>query len=329
MRKATPSEVLFDVLKGDLGINNRDAARILLSDRPAGSKPAPRLRVTEKTFLSRYVVHVNPATAKIDRAMFADFSQSVQNLMAAARLDADEMGAVFDMGRGERGRCISERMIETLDSWELAGSILRNTLDRVTVMPGLRASDRRLLQLMALTVCGCLADPHEAAAEVERFAESRLAVTFGTLDAGTYAAHERAVADPASEPVALGLLRIAEDGSALPPIYRLDTSDGGTVIGSFAQDAHAITNVGPDVSHRHLRIEYSEGAWLASGLGSTNGTVLVGQDGSVTAIEPPRRKRAGTSGAHRTPIQAGDLLELGASTRFLVIRLGSEGPLPA
>lgn len=53
MRAETPSEVLFDFLKCDLQINNREAARILISDKPMGSKPAPRFRITEKTFLSR------------------------------------------------------------------------------------------------------------------------------------------------------------------------------------------------------------------------------------------------------------------------------------
>lgn len=40
MRAETPSEVLFDFLKCDLQINNREAARILISDKPMGSKPA-------------------------------------------------------------------------------------------------------------------------------------------------------------------------------------------------------------------------------------------------------------------------------------------------
>lgn len=74
MRAETPSEVLFDFLKCDLQINNREAARILVSDKPLGAKPAPRFRIAEKTFPSRRVVHVVPGTDKIDPEMFADFS---------------------------------------------------------------------------------------------------------------------------------------------------------------------------------------------------------------------------------------------------------------
>lgn len=73
MRAETPSEVLFDFLKCDLQINNREAARILISDKPMGSKPPPRFRIAEKTFLSRRVVHVVPGTDKIDPEMFAGF----------------------------------------------------------------------------------------------------------------------------------------------------------------------------------------------------------------------------------------------------------------
>lgn len=86
MRAETPSEVLFDFLKCDLQINNREAARILISDKPMDSKPAPRFRITEKTFLSRRVVHVVPGADKIDPEMFADFSQSVPELGAAVKI---------------------------------------------------------------------------------------------------------------------------------------------------------------------------------------------------------------------------------------------------
>ena len=99
MRAETPSEVLFDFLKCDLQINNREAARILISDKPMGSKPAPRFRITEKTFLSRRVVHVVPGTDKIDPEMFADFSQSVQNLAAAVKI-----GSGNQRGAGARQR---------------------------------------------------------------------------------------------------------------------------------------------------------------------------------------------------------------------------------
>lgn len=182
MRAETPSEVLFDFLKCDLQINNREAARILISDKPMGSKPAPRFRITEKTFLSRRVVHVVPGTDKIDPEMFTDFSQSVQNLAAAVKIDSGSSPAAANARQQAITAHALERMATSLEHWGLDGSILRNIFDRIAVTPGLKQRDRRLLELLALTVCGCLADPNAAASEVKDFAITHLAQTFGTLD---------------------------------------------------------------------------------------------------------------------------------------------------
>lgn len=155
MRAETPSEVLFDFLKCDLQINNREAARILISDKPMDSKPAPRFRITEKTFLSRRVVHVVPGTDKIDPEMFADFSQSVQSLAAAVKIGSGSSPAAANARQQAITAHALERMATSLEHWGLDGSILRNIFDRIAVMPGLKQSDRRLLELLALTVCGC------------------------------------------------------------------------------------------------------------------------------------------------------------------------------
>lgn len=320
MHKETPSEVLFDALKCDLDINNRDAARILLSDRPDGSKPAPRLRVSEKTFLSRRVVHVVPGSGKIEREMFAEFSQSAQNLSSIAKANGAAAGA------GEMVEILDRavaRMVLSLWAWGLNGSILNNTVERIAVAPGLKESDRRLLALIALVVCGCLADPSAAAAEVKAFAERRLSTTFGTLETSRTASPDVHGLAADAQPMGLGLLRIANDGSALPPIHVLSRDAAGNVIGAFAQGPHAVTDVGPDVSHRHLKLVYQDGTWLAAGLDSTNGTALVSQDGTVREIEAPRCKRP--RGARQAPVPfcEGDLLELGSSTRYLVIRLSA------
>ena len=185
MRAETPSEVLFDFLKCDLQINNREAARILISDKPIGSKPAPRFRIAEKTFLSRRVVHVVPGTDKIDPEMFADFSQSVQSLAAAVKIGSGSSPAAANARQQAITAHALERMATSLEHWGLDGSILRNIFDRIAVMPGLKQSDRRLLELLALTVCGCLADPNAAASEVKDFAITQLAQTFGTLARST------------------------------------------------------------------------------------------------------------------------------------------------
>ena len=317
MRAETPSEVLFDFLKCDLQINNREAARILISDKPMGSKPAPRFRIAEKTFLSRRVVHVVPGTDKIDPEMFADFSQSVQNLAATAKVGSDSSPAAANARQQAIAARALERMAKSLNHWELDAAILRNIFDRIAVTPGLKQSDRRLLELLALTVCGCLADPNAAASEVEDFAITRTLETTETVQTPEASCK---VNEP---PAKLGLLRLTKDGSALPPIYPLSLDPEGTVLGSFAHDRNTITNVGPDVSRRHLRVAFSNGTWLASGLHSTNGTVLVTHSGTTTVIEKPRSLRTADDKDKQIPIHDGDLLKLGASTDFLVLKISS------
>lgn len=288
MRAETPSEVLFDFLKCDLQINNREAARILISDKPMGSKPAPRFRITEKTFLSRRVVHVVPGTDKIDPEMFTDFSQSVPELGAAVKSAAPAV---------QRPSTLASKPLRRMPSsaWQrrsnTGGSMAPSCAISLTASPSCRASSkatRRLLELLALTVCGCLADPNAAASEVKDFAITQLAQTFGTLETAEGVQAQEANHKVNEPPAKLGLLRLAKDGTALPPIYPLSLDPEGTVLGSFAHDRNAITNVGPDVSRRHLRVAFSNGTWLASGLHSTNGTVLVTRSGATTVIEKPR-----------------------------------------
>lgn len=214
-------------------------------------------------------------------------------------------------------------MAKSLGHWGLDGSILRNIFDRIAVIPGLKQSDRRLLELLALTVCGCLADPNAAASEVKDFAITQLSQTFGTLETAEVVqarGTNRKVNEP---PAKLGLLRLAKDGSALPPIYPLSLDPEGTVLGSFAHDQNAITNVGPDVSRRHLRVAFSNDTWLASGLHSTNGTVLVTRSGATTVIEKPRSLRTAGDEDKQIPIHDGDLLKLGSSTQYLVLKISS------
>ena len=178
-------------------------------------------------------------------------------------------------------------------------------------------------ELLALTVCGCLADPNAAASEVKNFAITRLAQTFGTLETTETVQTPEASCKVNEPPAKLGLLRLAKDGSALPPIYPLSLDPEGTVLGSFAHDRYTITNVGPDVSRRHLRVAFSNGTWLASGLHSTNGTVLVTRSGTTTVIEKPRSLRTADDKDKQIPIHDGDLLKLGASTEFLVLKISS------
>lgn len=64
-----------------------------------------------------------------------------------------------------------------------------------------------------------------------------------------------------------------------------------------------------------------EGEWLAKGLGSTHGTVLIsGVDHAKTVIEAPRDQRDMNSETETVvPIHLGDELLLASNTRFIVL----------
>ena len=79
--------------------------------------------------------------------------------------------------------------------------------------------------------------------------------------------------------------------------------------------------MGPTVSARHLRIRRDEaGRWLAEGLGSRNGTMLVGgQDGRHVTVELPQSARDAEAVPAPIEIHPGDQLILGEETAFLVL----------
>ncbi len=81
----------------------------------------------------------------------------------------------------------------------------------------------------------------------------------------------------------------------------------GSIIGALALEDGAVTDVGLDVSARHLRIFAENNAWYAQDLGSTNGTHLIRTvDNSELDIS------SGTT----AQLYPGDILRLGLSTTF-------------
>lgn len=119
----------------------------------------------------------------------------------------------------------------------------------------------------------------------------------------------------------LGLIRIVGN-AAKPPLYPLNEGEGGTVIGSLATGTGAITDVDRDVSRRHARVFAKDGYWYVQGLGSTNGTVLIsGADMSQRVVEPPRHTRRPGVEYPPVPLWHSDTICLGATTRFLVMKL--------
>ena len=314
----TPSAVMYADLKSFGGLANKDAARILLSDKPIYSGLSPRARVDERTFLSRVVVHVSPSS--VNDAIFADFSQSAQVITSRiiARLGGTDEARqkVFQHYSGEAMR----DLYASLDAYGLDAMVYKNLVRRLAhaALPS-RADDVSLL-VMAFVATGCLCNPGRAAIEVDRFAKRFLSGAAASTSTTTLTDSAATTTGLIGTADRLGLIRYV-DGVARPPIHPLSGEGEGTVVGSLATGKDAINDVGIDVSRQHLRIWRESGTWLCQGLGSTNGTVLVSaSDGVERVVEPPRSLR-GSQTYPPVMISDGDELRLGRTTRFKVIQI--------
>ena len=318
MDRETPRIVMFDDLRKFGGITNRDSAQMLLRATPVAGGKAPRDRVDERTFLSRDIVHASVERARPE--LFGDLIQATQNL--TARLIVNRGGtreARIEVALHYRGEA-ADAMCASLAAHGLDDRRYRNACDRIATDDS--QLDASALPLWALFVArGCLCDPQAAVETTESLIANKMGGHFSTT--------ELTVGDgfsgkPDAEPKhaeRLGLIRIV--GTAVkPPLYPLNDGEGGTVIGSLATGKGAITDVDRDVSRHHARVFVQDGTWYVEGLGSTNGTVLLsGADMSSTVVEAPRHAREGNAPHPPVSLCNGDIICLGATTRFLVMKL--------
>ena len=305
----TPSAVMYADLRAFAGLSNRDVARAILSGSPASGGKIPRLRVDDKTFLSRSVVHVTPN--EVRRDLFGDFSETTPAL--AARIIKDQ-GTERTLEHFCNSAC--NAMCEALGNYNVSQQAYRNVVSQVMLSKA-SADDKALLLIILFVSCGSLADPMVAGEIVRTYGSRRLGVSFDTQS--SEAPKE---APEAPKPTGLGLLRIV-DGIAKPPIYPIDEGSTGTVIGYLPDAPHVIADVEMDVSQSHLRIFKQDDAWYAQDLGSRNGTVLIsGADKSIFVLGEPQQKPQAMEGAP-AQIENGDRLRLGSNTVFLVMSIAS------
>lgn len=75
----------------------------------------------------------------------------------------------------------------------------------------------------------------------------------------------------------------------------------GSIIGALALEDGAVTDVGLDVSAKHLRIFAENNAWYAQDLGSTNGTHLIRTADNSELDISSRRTRPAVPRRHPAP----------------------------
>lgn len=319
MPDRTPSYVMFADLKRFGRISHYDAARILLSDAAEGGRPSPRSRAEDRTYLSRQIV--NAAPGQLPPAFFCDFYHSAQAILARLLSQRGGDAASRDEMVGHYAGDACASMREALTLCGIDANVYVNLVRRVMGRDDLGQGQRLVLLVMLFLIMGCLADPAAAVSYIDDFMEQNLILRTSTEETAFAPRPEGARPDEA--PARMGLIRVFADSSVRGVVYPLRGGDEGTVIGALCCDAGSITDVDADVSARHLLITSSGGTWYATGLGSTNGTVLMrpGSDDPVV-VEPPRSER-GNGAPRPCRIERGDLLCLGSTTRFLVVRVAS------
>lgn len=313
----TPSCALFGGLKGLGRITNAQAAHILLKqDMTYGGKPISE-RLAVPSFLSREIVHARPDT--LPEAIFAPFDQSARQVLDIALANrGSDTKTLAKLTKTYLERYVP-LMQEALEGIGADSMLFKNGVERVGCARCDSPKDRLYVHLVLYIATGCLGDPARAVEYTESFVSDQMLSTLSTVEnsVGTFFSSQ---SRPSGD-VHLGLLRVI-GSSARPPLRPLADSVSGTVIGSLASDATAITDVDSDVSREHLRIWKSDGRWYAQGLGSTNGSSLIsGADRSEHIIELPRARRTSAAPPAPVEIRNGDTLCLGATTRFLVIRI--------
>lgn len=310
LSRNTPSSVLYADLRSYGGMKNVEAARILLSAKVSMGGKTPRDRIESPTYLSRQVVHATPDD--VSPALFADFYASTQTIFARVLAYAGGASAIREVTAHYSGPAATQ-MTEALAAYHLDAQLYRNEVARILQAHLRSERDRPLLLLMLFCIVGCLADPERAVRMVEEFARHKLAQDLATASASFDGEGPRA------ENSSLGLLRII-DNAAQPPIMPLNPM--GSILGSLASGPGAITDVGPDVSRQHARVWFDGSRWLCKGLGSTNGTFIIqGADHSTVVVEPPRSRQTAKIDYPPQELHESDMLCLGSSTRFLVMRM--------
>ena len=315
----TPSSVLYTDFRQFGGIAHRDTAQIVLNGSALyGGKPL-RQRIDDKTFLSREIVHARPHA--LPPELFSDFASSAQRLCArlitAHSGGADGSSAVIAHYRGPAAHV----MAEALEATDIDAAPYHHMVRKIMSLTIEPASARALLLVMLFVITGCLASPAAAINAIDAFANVALSISLDTL----VAAHGVTISAPAPSAMPhLGLIRLI-DGAFRPPIYRLSTAAEGTVLGCLPSGPSTIADVDPDVSRNHARIWRNGARWFIADLGSTNGTrVISGADKSLHDLADSRDPRMqGVNVSQPFEISNSDIICLGATTRFLVMKLTS------
>lgn len=296
--RQTPIEVMFSLFKTSFALSHRALAELLLSDRPlTNGRPAAQM-AQDTSWLSRTIVHSQPGS--LEDRYFADWSCASNQILHKLQEKGYSNTDIYTMIAAA-----TDAMAQALSACGRNGLLYRNAASRLV---GCQSDkDNRALISIALVVStACWCEPARAIAYIRdrfEFAENARSFTPSSI---SFCPCDLKQTDTEH---AIGLIRIDSELVIGGP-YVIEPSAMGSIIGALALEDGAVTDVGLDVSARHLRIFAENNAWYAQDLGSTNGTYLV---------EASNGKKLDISSGVPAQLHPGDTLCLGLSTTFAVV----------
>lgn len=322
----TPCGALFDVLKRIGGINHKELATLILSERPLPDGRSPVSRANDRTWVSRFIVHA-PADTTQER-YFRDYgvaAQRVMNRLHAVRAGGMTCEQILDMVCGEPGAA----MVRALDACHEDVRLYKNALARLRAGEGYTTGERAEAAMVLFVAAGCSANADRAVDYTMGYIRSVMGGRLGTPTSCSVSPDPHKTMVSVVLPRVLGFVRVVDGVVASEP-YWISSDSPGVEVGALATGPSDITDVDGDVSARHARVWYeapgavtdedAEGApqngvcrpgrWLLRDLGSRNGTVVVDEGGAS-----PVRVEAGMT----VEVHPGDEVRFGASTTFVLV----------
>lgn len=288
----TPCGALFAVMKKHGGMSYKELASLVLSGKPLTDGRSPASRVSDRTWVSRFIVHA-PVGSLQDR-YFSDFG--VSSLRIVSRLKAREKRALsseqilgFIVGDG------GTMMKQALSAAHQDVALYDNVLARLIGGAGYTNDERVEIAMTLFVAAGCTADVRKAARFAVSYAKSVHGDNLATTPAASLGDADVAPDRERMEHArfALGLVRVV-DGYVKGDARWVSPDSSGIEIGALALGEGDIADVGPRVSGRHAHVWCDEGGrWFVEDLGSRNGTVVVsGVDRGKIVVAPPKDEKA-------------------------------------
>ena len=290
----TPCGALFAVMKKHGGMSYKELASLVLSGKPLTDGRSPASRVSDRTWVSRFIVHA-PVGSLQDR-YFSDFG--VSSLRIVSRLKAREKRALsseqilgFIVGDG------GTMMKQALSAAHQDVALYDNVLARLIGGAGYTNDERVEIAMTLFVAAGCTADVRKAARFAVSYAKSVHGDNLATTPAASLGDADVAPDRERMEHArfALGLVRVV-DGYVKGDARWVSPDSSGIEIGALALGEGDIADVGPRVSGRHAHVWCDEGGrWFVEDLGSRNGTVVVsGVDRGKIVVAPPKDEAGAT-----------------------------------